>query len=55
METWKKWTTWDIKWDNYIGSMVGVSVITLDYMTFNDIPVGWTAANEQNRLKCQAI
>ena len=50
-----KWTTWDIKWDNCIGSMVGVSVIPLDYVTHSDITVGWTAANEHDRLKYQAI
>ena len=35
--------------------MVGVSGITLDYVTRRAIPAGWTAANDRGRLKCQAI
>ena len=55
LETGNKWTTWDVKWENYIGSMVGLSGIPLDYMTCFDIPVGWTAVNLHDRLKYQAI
>ena len=55
VETGHKCTTWDVKWENYIGSMVGVSVIYLDYMTRHDMSIGWMAANEHDHLKYQAI
>ena len=35
--------------------MVRVSGVPLDYVTCQDMPAGWTAANEHNRLKYQAI
>ena len=54
-ETGKKWTTWDVKWENYIGFMVGVLGISLDYVMHCDMPSGWTAANKNNRLKYQVI
>ena len=47
--------TWDVKWENYIGPMVGVSSVPLDYVTRCDIPVGWTAANKNDWLKHQAV
>ena len=50
-----KWMTWDVKWENYIGPMVGVSGIPLDYGTCCNIPSGWIAANENKYLKYQAI
>ena len=50
-----KWTTWDSKWENYIGFMVEVTGISLDSVTRHDIPVGWTESNEQDHLKYQAI
>ena len=54
-ETVHKWTTWDIKWENYIGSMVGVSDIPLCYVTCHDIPVWWAEANDHNCIKYQVI
>ena len=45
VETGNKWTTWDVKWDNYIGSMVVVLDIPLDYVMIHDIPVECTVAN----------
>ena len=50
-----KWTTWDVKRENYILSMVRLSGIPLDYVTCRDIPSGWTAVNEHDRLKYQVI
>ena len=55
VETGHKWTTWDVKWDNYIGSMVVVLDIPLDYVMIHDIPVECTVANEHYRLKYQVI
>ena len=49
VETGHKWTTWNVKWNNYIGSMVGVSGIPLDYVTRNDMPVVWTTEKERDR------
>ena len=45
-----KLTTWDIKWENYVGFMVVVSVIPLYYVICCDMPVGWMAANEHYHL-----
>ena len=45
VETGHKWTTRDIKWVNYIGSIVGVLGILLYYVTRHDMPVGWIAEN----------
>ena len=50
-----KWTTWVVKWGNYIGSMVGVLGIPLGYVMCSNMPVGWKAENEQNHLKYQPI
>ena len=47
--------TWDVKWRNYIGSMIGVSFIPLDNVTCHDMTKVWTAVNEHNCLKYQAI
>ena len=55
VETGHKWTTKYVKWENYIGSMVGVLYIPLDYATCCDMPVGWTSENDKNRLKYQAM
>jgi hypothetical protein len=49
------WTTWDIKWENYLGSMLGSSGVPLDYVTRRDMPAEWTAGNEHDALKYQAI
>ena len=46
-----KWTTWDVKLENYIESMVGVLGIPLYYVTRHNMPEGWTAANKHYRLK----
>ena len=35
--------------------MVRVSVISLDYVTRHNMPVGWTATNKHDQLKYQAI
>ena len=35
--------------------MVGVLGITLDYVARPDIPVGWTAENDHDRLEYQEI
>ena len=40
VETWHKWTTWDVKWENSIGYKLGVLVIPLDYVLRCDRPVG---------------
>ena len=50
-----KWTTWDIKWENYLGSMMGASGIPLDYVIRRDMPDGWEPGNEHDILKYQAI
>ena len=55
VKTGHEWTTWDIKWGNNIGSMVGVSGITLDYVMHCDMPVGWMSENKHDHLKYQAI
>ena len=55
VETGHKWTTRDVKWDNYIGSMVVMLGIPFDYVTCRDMLVGWIEANEHDSLKCQAI
>ena len=55
LERGHKCTTWDVKWENYILSMVRLSGIPLDYVTCRDIPSGWTAVNEHDRLKYQVI
>ena len=55
VETGHKWTTWDTKWENYLGSMVGASGIPLDYVTRRDVAPEWIAGNEHDRLKYQAI
>ena len=55
VKTGHEWTTWDIKWGNYIGSMVGVLGIPLGYVMCSNMPVGWKAENEQNHLKYQPI
>ena len=55
VETRHKWMIWDFKWGNYIGSMVGLLVIPLYYVTHCDRPVVWTAANEHYCIKYQAI
>ena len=54
-ETGHKWTTWDVKWENYIHSMVGVLGIPLYYVTCCVMPAGWTAANKHNHLIYQVI
>ena len=55
METGHKWTTWDVKWDNYIGTMAQLLGFPLDYVIRCEMPVGWTAANDHNQFKYQAI
>ena len=55
VETGHKWTTWDVKWENYIGSIVGVSGIPLDYVARLDMPVGWMVVSEHDHLKYQVI
>ena len=55
METGRKLTTWDIKWVNCIGSMVGVSGVHLDCVMRRNIPVGWNAVNNLYCLKYQEI
>ena len=55
VETGHSWTTWDIKWENYLGSMMGASGIPLDYVTRRDMPTGWVPTNEHDILKYQAI
>ena len=55
VETWHKWTAQDVDQDNYIGSMVGVLDITLDYVTRHNMKFGWTADNKHDSLKYQAI
>ena len=55
VETGHKWITWDVKWEHYIESMVGVSGINLNDVMRCDIPVGWAAMDEHNHLKYQAI
>ena len=47
--------TWDVKWENYIISVVGSSVITLDYGTRRYMPEEWTAGNKHDRLKYDVI
>ena len=54
-ETGHKLMTWDVKWENYIGSMVRLSDIPLDQVTRHDMPVGWTVANKHDHLKYQEI
>ena len=44
-----------IKCENYIGYMVVVLDIPLDYVMRQDMLVWWTAANEHDNLKYQAI
>ena len=55
VETGHKRITWDVKWENYIGSMVLVSGIPLGYITHWEMPVECTAANKHGRLKYQGI
>ena len=50
-ETGIKWTMWDTKWGKYLGSMMGVSGIPLDYIVRRKQPDGWTADNYHNHLK----
>ena len=40
METGIKWTVWDTKWENYLGSLQGASGIPLDYIIRRYIPAG---------------
>ena len=49
------WTTWDIKWENYLGSIMGASGVPLDYVTRRDMPATFTPANQHDILKYQAI
>ena len=51
VETGIKWTMWDTKWENYLGSMMGASGIPLDYIARRKQPDGWTADNYHDRLK----
>ena len=51
VETGHNWTTWDVKQENYIGSMVGVSGIALGYVTCRNMTAVWMVANYQYRLK----
>ena len=53
--TGQKWTTWDFKWEDYIGSMVRLLGVPLDCVTRHDMLSGWTAANEFDCLKYQAM
>ena len=52
-------TAWDIKWENYLGSLQGSSGIPLYYVVRRDIPAtsnpATDAANEYDRLKYQAL
>ena len=53
-----KWTVWETKWENYLGSIFGASSIPLDYVIRRDMTAVWIAANdavnEHDRLKYQA-
>ena len=49
------WTASAIKWENYLGSMVGASGIPLDYVTRRAMPAGWTPGKEHAVHKYQAI
>ena len=50
-----KWTMWDMKRENYLVSMMGASGIPLDYIVRRYQPEGWTADNDHDRLKYQAL
>ena len=55
VETGIKWTMWYTKWENCLGSMMGASGIPLDYIVLRKQPDGWTADNDHDRLKYQAL
>ena len=55
VETGHKRTPWDVKWENYIHSMVGVLGIPSDYVMRCVMPAGWTAANKHEHLRYQEI
>ena len=54
-----KWTVWDTKWENYLGSLQGALGILLDYVVRRYMPVTWNpttdAANKHECLKYQAL
>ena len=54
-----KWNIWDTKWESYLGSLQGASVILVYYVDRCDMPATWNpatdAVNEHDRLKYQAL
>ena len=51
LERGHKCTTWDVKWENYIGSMVGVTRIPFESVTRRDMLAEWTAAKQERLIK----
>ena len=49
-----KWTVWDTKWGNFLGSLQEASGIQLDYVVWHDMPATWNpaidAANDHDCL-----
>ena len=55
VKTGYKWPTWDIKFDNFLGTRVGQTGIPLDNVTRRVMPAAWAAENAHELLNYEAV